>query len=819
MGRSLQVKPEFIRKIKEAVRRNGYPSQQALASGLGLSRDVVSRFLNGKPIDYLNAEEICRALNLDLGEMTGYGQEINDESVLIGTQTALVNIVDPNFVGRESAIADLNALVAKEAKVILIQGAGGVGKTTLARKYLAGKFGDKVIEFPIAKEKKDIAPIEGLLEQCLRSLGEEPGRDFLVSLTRLKAKLQTEGMGVLIDNLEPALDGSGRLIEAHRRYLELLRILSDPTVKSITLITSREALGEGVDISLYRLPILDLEAWQTYFYNRGITHNNQEIQPIWDAYQGNALAMKLLSERVFLDYYGDIDSFWKEQQKLGTLLNAENLIEEQFERLENIYPDAYKLLCRMGCYRYQDVKNVPLEGLFCLMWDVSENQRGQVINALRDRSLVDYSDGKYHLHPLIRNEAINRLRNSEDWKKANIKAAKFWTKSVKNIDTIEDALSAFEAGHHYLNVDAYRQASQVILMPRNNKFKSSENLGEAFSRLSLFQPMIVYISNLIPKLDKDIISSRLYDLLGGLYGYKGNVYQAIECYQISRNIAEKCFQLVQQLEKILWKYLIFVRLSNMDIQSLVTSIAILKCFQILFWSNRLKRVSCFNIGLCKIDVYEIEQARSFFEEALSFHKPEMSYKNGFNKNDIEVARVDTLVYVAFLDSCLSKKEKALNLADQLSEEIEILNKKTYFDSWARGYHPLFLGMTYKNLGDINKSFKMYDYVIQYAEESHFKQVKAKALTGLGELYRIQKKYDIALVHHFDSIEILDLDKIGAKCDLAEAYFQLALTYQAKGDQPNSQTYFDKALELWGPEKIDAPKQIERVKKAMQTTFA
>ena len=34
-----------------------------------------------------------------------------------------------------------------------------------------------------------------------------------------------------------------------------------------------------------------------------------------------------------------------------------------------------------------------------------------------------------------------------------------------------------------------------------------------------------------------------------------------------------------------------------------------------------------------------------------------------------------------------------------------------------------------------------------------------------------------------------------------------------GDQPNSQIYFEKALDLWGPEQIDAPKQIERVKKA------
>jgi hypothetical protein len=35
-----------------------------------------------------------------------------------------------------------------------------------------------------------------------------------------------------------------------------------------------------------------------------------------------------------------------------------------------------------------------------------------------------------------------------------------------------------------------------------------------------------------------------------------------------------------------------------------------------------------------------------------------------------------------------------------------------------------------------------------------------------------------------------------------------------GEQANSQEYFDKAMYLWSSEQIDAPKQIERVEKAM-----
>ena len=84
---------------------------------------------------------------------------------------------DPNFVGRAGAIADLNVLVERGAKVIVIQARGGVGKTTLARKYLQQEFGS-FLEFPIAKETKDIASIESLIEEKLKQLGEEPGRSF-----------------------------------------------------------------------------------------------------------------------------------------------------------------------------------------------------------------------------------------------------------------------------------------------------------------------------------------------------------------------------------------------------------------------------------------------------------------------------------------------------------------------------------------------------------------------------------------------------------------------------------------------------------------
>ena len=73
MARSLRVVRQYIETVKLARQRNGFPRQQDLAEALGLSRDTVSNFLNGKPVDYLNFLELCGKLALDWREVAGLG--------------------------------------------------------------------------------------------------------------------------------------------------------------------------------------------------------------------------------------------------------------------------------------------------------------------------------------------------------------------------------------------------------------------------------------------------------------------------------------------------------------------------------------------------------------------------------------------------------------------------------------------------------------------------------------------------------------------------------------------------------------------------
>nr|WP_242033215.1 tetratricopeptide repeat protein [Coleofasciculus sp. FACHB-129] len=668
---------------------------------------------------------------------------------------------DPNFMGREDAISHLNIRVNQGAKVIVIQAPGGVGKTTLAQQYLKKTQGfDLVLELLMAKEKENITAVESVIEEWLKQdFQEEPGREFGVTLGRLKRQLQTRRVGVLIDNLEPALDKQGKFIEPHRRYVELLRVLADSTVQSVTLITSREPLGECVDVASYSLPRLNEQAWQEFFSSRNIDTDDTALREMHKAYDGNALAMKVLCDPIHTD--GGMAAYWREHKVEADLLvelAVENLIKDQFNRLEEIYPEAYRLLCRLGCYRYQDVPTIPTEGLLCVLWDVPEVQRRRIIESLRNRCLIECQKGKYLLHPVIRAEAIARLRKSEDWEIANCKAAEFWTESVKTVETIEDALKAFEAYYHYLEIQDFEQAATVFIKRINNRWNYNQFLGRSLYMLGLSQKLTLVIP-ILNNIKNSKVLGKIYELLGDRYWIEGETKRAINYYINSQDFAIKA------------------------------------------QDKKLELIALLNLGLCKIGLWEIEEASSYFADV----------EIQCNQYSIYEELVWSWFCLAFVKSCLALKQEAYEWADKVDNEITKGSTLwNHCDTWVTGYSHLFLGSTYNNLGDMRKSFEMYTKTLHFADESDYPQLRAKALNGLAEIYREQEDFDTALLNHLESIELLE--KIGAKCDLAEAYYQLALTYQKMGKNEKSQANFDEAIRLF--DKMKAPKQVEKVRRAI-----
>jgi tetratricopeptide (TPR) repeat protein len=281
------------------------------------------------------------------------------------------------------------------------------------------------------------------------------------------------------------------------------------------------------------------------------------------------------------------------------------------------------------------------------------------------------------------------------------------------------------------------------------------------------QPLISLINQVI-NTTHDYNLSELYNILGDLYWITGKINLATACQQKTIQLATQNLKSLTPQQENKHK-LYYLRMLEVD--------------------------SLLSIGLYQLDLWELEASSKLFQQVID------KAQNTNHQSWAEKA----LICLALVNSYSGFDEKARGAVKLASQTISTeLNEYT-------GRHAYFiqmLGQTYLNLGDYTQASQMFTTALNFAETSHYTQVKAKSLSGLGQIYHKQLEFELALTYHTQAIELLD--KIGAKCDLAVAYFQLGLTYQ-KLQSPASKDAFDLAIEIFT--QMQAPKQVERVLKS------
>lgn len=431
--------------FEKLIKEKGF-KKYSLAKATGLGRDHIGRIASGEIVapKPTTLAKIATVLGIELGELISiFAQPTTSfphSSTNSHTQelTPKVEVSNNDFVGREEDITHLNDLINEGAKVILIQAEGGIGKTTLATKWFELQ-GLECLELRVGTTPQNLTSIEDWVRLKLRDYFQEnPEQNFMTMLEQFKHKLQIHKIGILIDNLEPALI-NGEFIPPYNNYLELLTLLVDHSVQSVTLITSREQIYEHTlnrlpTFKTYRMEGLKEKAWQQYFENRHINIDSDALNKMHEAYGGNAEVMYILSGDTVTTSKGDLKVYW--QNNYDDLLKEptlKNLVKRQFDKLQRDNPQAYKLLCRLGCYRYQYVPVIPEKGTSCLLWDErNERNKPRIIRDLRDRALVKFNDEGYYLYEVIRQEAIERLELTDDWKKSHAEAGMFLSKLISN---------------------------------------------------------------------------------------------------------------------------------------------------------------------------------------------------------------------------------------------------------------------------------------------------------------------------------------------------------------------------------------------------
>jgi hypothetical protein len=341
---------------------------------------------------------------------------------------------------------------------------------------------------------KYIPLAETVIKEWLEELKQDRVSEFEGNLSILSRFLKESGkrIGILIDNLEPALNQDGEFIEKHRKYVQLLEVLADSSVRSLTLITSRELLHENINnTEQYSLECLTYEAWDNFFKYWEIKTNPEDLAEIYTAYKGNALAMNIFEGEIRKHYHSNLGLFWQGERKDSLIENSDlsKLVSEQFKRLESLDFDTYQLLYRLGCYRYQDFPSLPEKGLLSLLWDKPESERIKIIYSLRDRSLVEFDCDQYSLHPIILAKSHLLLKDSEEFKDVHANAASFYAENAKDITNSTEVKYAFEAMYHYYEAEDFSQCHQTLLHILDSKEKT-ENL-RCSENLWLYIPEII----------------------------------------------------------------------------------------------------------------------------------------------------------------------------------------------------------------------------------------------------------------------------------------------------------------------------------------
>ncbi|AFZ34831.1 Tetratricopeptide TPR_1 repeat-containing protein [Stanieria cyanosphaera PCC 7437] len=692
------------------------------------------------------------------------------------TKSSLLSSGSAYFIGRDHELAYLQTLVDRGSKVIMIQGEGGVGKTTLAQHFLLSQGFSLVLEVLMAKETQNITSVESIVEEWLqRDLHEEAGNEFGVTLARLKRCLEQQKIGILIDNLEPALDREGKFIAAHRNYVELLRVLSDLKIKSITLVTSRDRICEAdLNLEHYRLPGLSLSAWQEFFFYRQILTDSIILAKLHQTYGGNAKAMGIVAGVIQEDYAGNIDNYWQENANDPLVeINLKNLVAHQFDRLQKLDEQAYLLLCRLGCYRYQDIPQISRSGLLILLWDVEEKHKRKIIESLRNRSLVEFSQAKYWLHPVIKAEAILRLQRQKEWQQTHLTIAQFYTASVTKINSIQDGLTALEAYYHYVAIEDFDAAGQVIINSYNNQWGQYLTLGSTLYRLGLIQPLLTAITQIIEKISTIEKRSELNNILGDLYWISGQIYQAIACQKVTISAATQCLKNLTELEINQYR---------------------------IYYLKMLQVDSLLSLGLYQIDLLELDQAANFFQQVINLAY-QTRHHSWAEKASICLDLVNSARQQMQVDYQTSQK----------FYQLIIINNDPDYNTGRFAFFIQILGQTHLNLGETTKAQQLFTRAIAFSQSSNYTQIKAKALSGLAVSYRQINQFETAEQYHQQAINLLD--NLGAKCDLAEAYFQWGLTLQISGKSEVSKNNFERASQLF--QQINAPKQLVKIRNQLE----
>jgi WD40 repeat protein/transcriptional regulator with XRE-family HTH domain len=314
----------------------------------------------------------------------------------------------PMFYGREQDLAQVSHWVLEErCRVVSLLGMGGIGKSALAVQLmhrLAPHF-----DVVIFRSLRDAPPCEELLDNCLQVLAPQLLRGIPLGreshLRLLLEQLRSRRILLALDNLESLLlegDALGHLRPDVEGYEQLLRRIAETAHQSCLLLTSREKPahlrpleGKQAPVRSLRLGGLDPSACEHLLTEKDVVGSFHEQARLVEAYVGNPLALKIVTETIVDLFGGAIGPFLAQESVIfGSIAD---LLQEQFARLSSL---EQTVLYWLAIVR----EPITLEEFQAiLVAAVPRTQLVEAIDALRRRSLIEpgHQQGSFTLQSVV----------------------------------------------------------------------------------------------------------------------------------------------------------------------------------------------------------------------------------------------------------------------------------------------------------------------------------------------------------------------------------------------------------------------------------
>lgn len=313
------------------------------------------------------------------------------------------------FYGREAELNQLHQWLSQEScQLVAVLGMAGIGKTALAVK-LARQMQDDV-ESVIWLSLRQAPSLDSLLHQLIAILtgssvtslnGKSPFGSLESRISTLIRYLRDHRCLLILDGAESILQ-SGRLAgvyrEGYENYGDLFKRLGQEPHQSRIIVTSQEKPseiclleGETSPVRSLKLDGLSESDAQRLLMEKGLTGDTQKWTTLIQGYRGNPLMLKMVATTIREVFDGNVTAFLK-----TTLFTHDigDYIEDILDRVSDVEEEILSQIA----LRQQ---SLTMDDLMEALPDSSPQDLIQALQSLKQRSLLETSEGRFNLPPAV----------------------------------------------------------------------------------------------------------------------------------------------------------------------------------------------------------------------------------------------------------------------------------------------------------------------------------------------------------------------------------------------------------------------------------